>query len=81
MARKQTSALVSTIAARLMTEDPLAPSDPLRQAIKDCGLPLCDRAADALLDRLGAVLAPFLADVRTVSASALGQDEIPADEA
>lgn len=77
MPRKETSPKVSAIAARLVNEDPLSPREPFRAALRSCGLPLSDAAADRMLDLLGATLAPYIADVKTVAASALSQDEQP----
>jgi hypothetical protein len=79
MAKKQTSASVSKLAARVLsTDNPLeAHRTAIADAFRACGLPLSDRAVTALTDRIGDALAPLFADMRTLAASALSQDETP----
>lgn len=79
MARKKTSAAVAKIAGDILaTDNPLeAHKDAIGEAIRGCGLPLGDRAVSAVVDRIGDALAPFIADVRSLAASALSQDEEP----
>jgi hypothetical protein len=78
MPKKQTSATVSTIAAKYVGDDtPLGDvSDAIATACRDCGIPLNDRAVLALTNRLENALAPVLTDLRTLAASCLSQDEL-----
>ncbi len=79
MAKKQTGADVSAIAARILaTDDPLAAHrGAIAVAIQECGLPLSARAVDGFVDRISHALAPMVADMRALAASALSQDEKP----
>lgn len=80
MPKKQTSAAVSAIAARVLGDDgPLSPavSEAIGQAIDDCGIPLNDRAKLLLVGKIESALAPLVDDLRTLAASALSQDETP----
>lgn len=79
MARKQTSPNVSKIAARVLgTDRPLTVHrGAIATAIQECGLPLSQRAIDGFVDRIEHALEPLVADLRTLAASALGQDETP----
>jgi hypothetical protein len=76
---KQTSSRVSSIAAKYVgDESPLGDvTDAVANAVRECGIPLNDRAVLALTNRLEAAIAPVLNDLRTLAASCLSQDETP----
>lgn len=80
--KKQTSARVSAIAAKYMgDESPMTAEvqDAIGRAIRECGLPLNDRATLICTNKIEAALAPLIADMRTLAASCLGQDETKGD--
>jgi hypothetical protein len=81
--RKQTSDRVSSIAAKYVGDDsPLGDvTDAVANAVRECGIPLNDRAVLALTNRLEAAIAPVLNDLRTLAASCLSQDETPSQAA
>jgi seryl-tRNA(Sec) selenium transferase len=78
-ARKQTSAHVSAIAARILNEGLLTADihATIADAVQGCGVPLNDRAVLALTNKIEAALEPIVEDVRSLAASCLSQDETP----
>lgn len=80
MTKKQTSAAVSAIAARVLGDDgPLSPEIQagIAAAVAECGVPLNDRATLVLTSKIEAALAPLLDEMRSLAASCLSQDETP----
>jgi hypothetical protein len=79
--KKQTSDRVSSIAARVMGGDFMTPDvqNAVQAAVKDCGLPMNDRASLVLVNRIETALAPLFDDFKTLAASCLSQDETPAE--
>jgi hypothetical protein len=80
MPRKQTSAKVSSIAGKYVGTDasPFATfADDIATAVRECGVPLNDRAVLALTNRIETALQPIADDLKTLAASALSQDETP----
>lgn len=77
--KRQTSARVSAIASRVLNDDePKLTAEVQAQiatAVRMCGLPINDRAMLALNVNLEAALAPIFADMKTLAASCLSQDE------
>lgn len=81
MKHKVTSSKVSKLASKLLND--ATPNADVRAALADavtgCGIPLNERAANAVVDRIVEAMEPFLDDVRTLAASCLSQDETPGD--
>lgn len=79
--KKQTSADVSKIAAaRLAQGSPF--NDPelkaaISVALRECGVPINERAIVALCDRIEVAFEPVIVDLRKLAASCLSQDETP----
>jgi hypothetical protein len=80
VARKKTSPDVSAIAARILATDNMleAHKGAIAIAIQECGLPLSDKAVTIFVERIESALQPMIGDMRSLAASALGQDEEPA---
>lgn len=80
--RKATSSKVSKLASKPLHD--ATPNADVRAAIADavtgCGIPLNDRATNAVVDRIVDAIEPFLDDVRTLAASCLSQDETPGND-
>lgn len=77
MARKQTSSRVSSIASKYVGDaSPLDP-DAIANAVRECGIPMNDRAVLALTNRIENAVAPLIDDLRTLAGSCLSQDETP----
>jgi hypothetical protein len=77
MARKQTSSHVSTIAGKYVGDASPIDPDMIANAVRECGIPLNDRAVLALTNRIESAIAPLCDDLRTLAASCLSQDETP----
>lgn len=75
MPRKQTSSRISTIAAKYMNDDSVIDVDAIATAVRECGIPLNDRAVLALTNKIESAIAPMITDLRSLAASALSQDE------
>lgn len=71
---KKTSKEVAAIAGRVLDGDALTPYLPsISDALRQCGLPLNDRAVLALQNRLEAALAPLIDDMQALAGSAMAQ--------
>lgn len=79
MARKQTSTAVSSLASRVMNDNPITADvhAAIADAVASCGVPLNDRAVLALTNKIESALETVVDDMRTLAASCLSQDETP----